>query len=57
MKGYKTYTGIAILALPVLARVFFGIELPEAEAQLIVEQFSALIGSLLAVYGRMDAKK
>lgn len=53
-KGYKTYTGIAILALPQILKIF-GIEIGEEETKQLVEALATTVGGLLAIYGRYDA--
>lgn len=59
MNGYKTYTGILITALPLIASMF-GYELSEhmqAEAASLLEDGIQLIGLFLAFYGRITAIK
>ena len=54
MKGKKTYTGIAVLAIPQIARIF-GVEIGEAESMELVEVVMTLAGMVMAIYGRYKA--
>ena len=57
MKGFKTFTGIAILVIPQFLKNFFDIEIDNAEMQSLFEQISIAIGTVLSIYGRIDANK
>lgn len=55
MKGFKTYTGIAVFGLATLFG-WLGIG-GEAEASQLIEQIGQVAGTLLAIYGRYKATK
>jgi hypothetical protein len=57
LKGKKTFIGIAVLAIPFAIKAFFDIEVAEGEVQSIIDQSLVVIGSVMAIYGRMDASK
>ncbi len=54
LKGYRTYVGIAMLIIPSILRGF-GIEVTEADLQVVVENVLVTIGSIVAIYGRYNA--
>ncbi len=54
ISGYKTFLGIAIAFLGVIG---FGDIITEGEAVVLVDTATQLIGLLIAVYGRIKARK
>lgn len=57
MNGLKTFTGILITAIPLIANIF-GYDIVDTDAvEQLIEQAIQIIGISLAIYGRLTAEK
>jgi hypothetical protein len=54
MDGYKTYGGIGLMIFSLLQTHGLATEIGEADKAAIIEGVIALIGIVLAIYGRID---
>lgn len=58
LNGYKTYTGVLLVIIPVIAKAL-GYDIGEkfsTEAPQAIDDIIVLVGSLIALYGRLVAQ-